>query len=86
MEVIIRKEKYEITSTEQDVPKKKKDRNKLHKSSKDSMIFGVCGGLAEYLDVDSACIRILFALLLFLVDATNLILLYILLVIILPKK
>jgi hypothetical protein len=33
--------------------------NSLTKSSSDKMIFGVCGGLAEYLGIDSRIIRIL---------------------------
>ncbi len=32
---------------------------KLMKSSKDRMLFGVCGGLANYLSIDSSIIRIL---------------------------
>lgn len=38
---------------------------KLYRSSKDSMLAGVCGGLGQYLKVDSTIIRILFVLLLF---------------------
>ena len=32
---------------------------KLYRSKKDSMIAGVCGGIAEYFDVDSTLIRLL---------------------------
>ena len=32
---------------------------KLYRSEKDSMIGGVCGGIAEYFDVDSTLIRLL---------------------------
>ena len=32
---------------------------KLYRSEKDSMIAGVCGGIAEYFDVDSTLIRLL---------------------------
>ncbi len=32
--------------------------NKLTKSSKDKMIFGVCGGLANWTGVDSSIIRL----------------------------
>lgn len=32
---------------------------KLYKSSKDKKICGVCGGLAEYLNIDSTVIRLL---------------------------
>ena len=43
-------------------------KNKLHKSSTEKMIFGVCGGLAEFLEeknisVDVSVIRIIWALL-----------------------
>lgn len=33
---------------------------KLYKSNTDSKIFGVCGGIAEYLDVDSTIVRLAF--------------------------
>ena len=33
-------------------------KNKLYKSVKDRKITGVCGGLAEYFDIDSNVIRI----------------------------
>lgn len=36
--------------------------NKLYKSNKDRMLFGVAGGLAEYLNVDATIIRIIFAI------------------------
>ena len=43
-------------------------KNKLHKSSTEKMFFGVCGGLAEFLEeknisVDVSVIRIIWALL-----------------------
>jgi len=34
-------------------------KKKLYRSEKDSMIAGVCGGIAEYFDVDSTLIRLL---------------------------
>ena len=33
-------------------------RGKLHRSSKDKMLFGVSGGLAEYFDVDPVLVRL----------------------------
>ena len=36
---------------------------RLHRSSKDKMICGVCGGLGEYLDVDPTLIRLIWVLL-----------------------
>lgn len=37
-------------------------KKKLTKSNKDKKIFGVCGGLAEYLDCDSTVIRLILAI------------------------
>lgn len=37
--------------------------NKLMKSSKDKLISGVCGGIAEYLGISSLGVRILFLIL-----------------------
>ena len=57
---------------------------KLHKSTKDKMISGVCGGLGEYLNIDSSIIRIIWVVASF---ANGLgILLYILASIILPYE
>lgn len=39
---------------------------KLRRSSKEKMIAGVCGGLAEYFERDPSWIRLLFILFLFL--------------------
>ncbi|NPV41304.1 MAG: PspC domain-containing protein [Anaerolineae bacterium] len=38
---------------------------KLYRSRSDEMIAGVCGGLADYFEIDPAIIRLLFVLLLF---------------------
>ncbi len=35
---------------------------KLRKSSRDKVLTGVCGGVAEYLGIDSTVVRLLFAL------------------------
>lgn len=37
-------------------------KNKLYKSSTDKKIAGVCGGLAEYLNIDSTIVRLIWAL------------------------
>jgi len=37
---------------------------KLYRSKTDVMIAGICGGIAEYFNVDSSLIRIVFVLLL----------------------
>jgi phage shock protein C len=34
---------------------------RLHKSSKEKVIWGVCGGLAEYFEVDPVLVRVVFA-------------------------
>ncbi len=39
---------------------------KIYRSRKDRMIFGVCGGLSEYFEVDSSLIRIIVVLSMFL--------------------
>ena len=36
-------------------------KKKLYRSKNDKMLYGVLGGLAEYLDVDATLIRILYA-------------------------
>ncbi len=41
------------------------DVKKLYRSSSDKKICGVCGGLAEYLDMDATVMRVIFLLLLF---------------------
>ena len=38
-------------------------KNKLYKSVKDRKITGVCGGLAEYFDIDSSIVRIVWLVL-----------------------
>ena len=35
---------------------------RLHKSTKDKKVAGVCGGIAEYLNTDPTIIRLVFAL------------------------
>ena len=57
---------------------------RLYKSYKDRKLFGVCGGLAEYFDIDSGFVRIGFIVLMFLGGSG--ILLYILLAWIIPNK
>ena len=37
-------------------------RKKLYKSRKDKKIFGVCGGIANFFDVDSTIIRLIWVL------------------------
>lgn len=57
---------------------------KLYRSNHDKMIAGVCGGLAEYFEIDSTLIRLLFlALLIF---GGGGILIYLIMWIVVPKK
>jgi len=55
---------------------------KLYRSSKNSMIAGVCGGIAEYLDCDPTWIRLVFVL--FLLFGGSAVLVYVLLWLIVP--
>lgn len=57
---------------------------RLYRSKKDKMIAGVCGGLAEYFEVDPVLVRVLFALSAFMGGIG--IILYILLVIVTPEE
>ena len=36
---------------------------KLYKSNKDKKLFGVCGGIAEYFEIDSTVVRLAFVFL-----------------------
>lgn len=36
----------------------KKSKKRLYRSTNDSKIFGVCGGLAEYFDIDPTLVRV----------------------------
>lgn len=59
--------------------------NKLIKSQKDKMIFGVCGGLAEYSGISPALIRLGFVLgAIF--TGSGLLWIYVILGIVLPKE
>lgn len=40
-------------------------KKRLYKSATDRKIFGVCGGLAQYLGIDPTIIRLIWALLIF---------------------
>lgn len=57
---------------------------KLYRSEKDRMIAGVCGGLAEYFDVDPVIVRLLWVAVTIFVGAG--ILLYIIACIIVPNE
>jgi phage shock protein C len=59
-------------------------RSKLFRSSKDSMIGGVCGGIAEYFDIDSTLVRLLAVLVVLLGGAG--VVAYIIAWIVIPKN
>ncbi len=61
----------------------KKSGKKLTRSSEDKVIAGVCGGLANYFDIDSSIVRIIWVLLTIFVTGAGLIV-YIIAAIILP--
>lgn len=64
--------------------KKLKKMEKLYRSSTDSWIGGVCGGIAEYFHTDSTLIRLLFIALAFLGFAS--VLAYIIFWIVVPEE
>ncbi|NCO23704.1 MAG: stress-responsive transcriptional regulator [Candidatus Infernicultor aquiphilus] len=59
-------------------------RSKLFRSSKDCMVGGVCGGIAEYFDVDSTLVRLLAVLVVLLGGAG--VIAYIIAWIVIPKN
>lgn len=58
---------------------------RLYRSVSDRKIAGVCGGLAEYFDVDSTVVRLLFIILLLLSFGTAL-LIYLIMWVIVPEN
>lgn len=62
-----------------------KTNKKLYRSEKEKIIFGVCGGLANYFEIDPVIIRMIFLFLLFTSNGVGL-LLYLVLALIVPKE
>ena len=58
---------------------------RLRRSSADSMIGGVCGGIAEYFDIDPVAVRVAYILLTFCTAFCGT-LVYILLWIVMPRR
>lgn len=58
---------------------------KLYRSNTDRMLAGVCGGLGQYLGIDSTIVRLILALLVFF-GAGSGIVLYIILALIMPLE
>ncbi|MEW6066458.1 PspC family transcriptional regulator [Desulforamulus profundi] len=59
---------------------------RLVRSRSQRMIAGVCGGIAEYLDIDPTAVRVLYAILSVLSAAFPGIIIYLLLVFIIPLE
>ena len=51
-----------MTTKKEKTTKKETKPKRLYRSEKDRIIGGVCGGLGEYLDIDSVLFRILFGI------------------------
>ena len=58
---------------------------KLRRSNIDRMISGVCGGIANYLNMDSTIIRIIFAILT-VVGIGSPIIIYLILIFVMPEE
>ncbi|MBI5474497.1 MAG: PspC domain-containing protein [Ignavibacteriae bacterium] len=58
---------------------------RLYRSLLDKKLFGVCGGIASYFNIDSTIVRILFVVGVF-VSSGFFIIVYILLAIVIPKE
>ena len=59
-------------------------KKKLYKSNKDKKLCGVCGGLADYFDIDSTIVRLLWVFLVLCVGTG--ILAYFIAALIMPEK
>jgi len=62
------------------------DYKRLYRSNRDIMLGGVCGGLAEYFNIDPTIVRLLFVLLAFVTAAFPALLLYFVLWVIVPRN
>ncbi|MDD7574279.1 MAG: PspC domain-containing protein [Bacteroidales bacterium] len=62
-----------------------KMKKRLTKSLSDRKLFGICGGIAQYLDVDSTFIRVIYVVLSFCTAIIPSIILYVVLNFIIPE-
>jgi phage shock protein C len=62
------------------------DYKRLYRSNRDIMLGGVCGGLAEYFNLDPTIVRLLFVLLAFVTALFPALLLYFILWVIVPRN
>ncbi|MBI2499093.1 PspC domain-containing protein [Candidatus Woesearchaeota archaeon] len=60
-------------------------KKRLYKSSSNKVLFGVCGGIGEYLDIDPTVVRLLWVIFTALSMGAG-ILVYIIAALIIPKK
>ena len=73
---------FETKMTDLNIEKMKK---RLTKSLSDRKLFGICGGIAQYLDVDSTFIRVIYVVLSFCTAIIPSIILYLVLNFIIPE-
>jgi phage shock protein C len=59
---------------------------RLYRSGNDRMLAGVCGGLAEYFNIDPTVVRLLFVLLALVTVGFPMVLAYFILYIIVPRN
>lgn len=59
---------------------------KLYLSKTDRKIFGVCGGFAEYFEVDSTLVRVLTILLALITAVVPVVIGYIIMALVIPKQ
>ena len=59
-------------------------KKRLYRSKKDEKLAGVCGGIAEYLGIDSTLVRLIWAL--FVLCAGSGVLAYIVCALVIPEK
>ena len=64
--------------------KLKEESKRLYRSRKDRVLFGVCGGIAEYFNIDPTIIRLVWVIMTLIYGVG--ILLYIILTLIVPKE
>lgn len=61
-------------------------KKRLFRSSRNKVLFGVCGGLGEYLDEDPVLIRILFILIMVFTGIIPMLIVYLLSALVMPEK
>lgn len=59
---------------------------KLYRSSTDKLLTGVCGGIAEYLDIDATVLRLIWTLVVVFTGFVPGVLVYIIAVLVMPER